>query len=184
VAEPHGRVLEGWLVTLDGPIQLRPVPTIRLSALETMLSFVRAEFDEGLAQKILNLHERGDVPGVWGVEIGQLPEGCFEEVFGAGGLIEQINRFVPSDAGDGEADEFPPWSSGDLATDLLADLSYSLGDFGQAWQAINCMNLQGLSNYLRRFGDLRKGPEEREKEGLKAWFWKHKGEFEDDFYGD
>lgn len=148
-----------------------------------MLSLARAERSAPLAQKILNLHERGDVPGLWGIELSQLPEGCFDEVFGAGGLIEQINRFAPGDAGDGEADEFPPWGSGDLTTDLLADLSYSLGDFGQAWQAINCMGLQAVSNYLRRFGDLRKGPEQREKDGLKKWFWQHANEFNADFYG-
>ena len=176
-------MLGGWLNTIEGPIQLKPVSTVRLPTLEMMLSLVRAEWASSLAQKILNLHERGDEPAVWGVELSQLPGGCCEEVFGVGGLIEQINRVVPSDAGDGEVDEFPPWSSGDLTTDLLADLSYSLGDFGQAWQAINSMSLQAVSNYLRRFADLRKGAEQREKDGLKEWFWKHKAEFDDDFYG-
>lgn len=176
-------MLDGWLQTVnEGPIQLKPTPTARLSTLEMMLSLVRLDQDKSLAQKILNFHERGDAPGQWGVNLNQLPEDSFDEIFGTGGLIEQINQFVPPDSDSDEIDEYPPWSSGDLATDLLADLSYSLGDFNQAWRAINSMGLQAVSNYLKRFGDLRKGTEQREKEGLKAWFWKHKNEFDDGFY--
>lgn len=168
--------------TVDGPILLLPASVAQLEILEQMLSLVRAEQSESLQQKILNFHPRGDIRGGWGIELAQLPEDCFDEVFGAGGLIEQINQFIPPDSASEEIDEYPPWSSGDLTTDLLADLSYSLGDFNQAWCAINSMGLQAVSNYLKRFGDLRKGPEEREKAGLKDWFWKHKNEFDDGFY--
>jgi hypothetical protein len=177
-------VLEiGWILTSDeGPIQLKAVPASRHDTAGMMLAIVRRDRCLLTAQKLLNFHERGDRPGHWGVELSQLPEDSFEEVFGPSGLIEQINQFTPPEFDNDEIDEFPPWSSDDLATDLLADLSYSLGDFNQAWCAINCMGLQATSNYLKRFGDLRKGPEQREKEGLKTWFWKHKNEFDDGFY--
>jgi hypothetical protein len=172
-------VLNGWLQTInDGPIQLKPTPTARL-----LTCWQELPNDE-IAQRILDLHERGDKVGHWGVALEQLPEDSLDEVFGAGGLIEQINQFNPPESGSDEIDEYPPWSSGDLATDLLADLSYSLGDFNQAWCAINSMGIQAVSNYLKRFGDLRKGPEEREKEGLKTWFWEHKNKFDDGFYDD
>jgi hypothetical protein len=173
----------GWLLTIDeGLIQLRPAPIVRRETLAMMLAIIGRDRDKLLAQKALNFHERGDIANHWGIDLSQIPEDSFDEIFGLDGLIQQLNDFVPPESGDDDVDEFPPWSSGDLATDLLADLSYSLGDFNQAWCAINSMGLQAASNYLKRFGDLRKGPKEREKEGLKAWFWKHKNEFEDDFY--
>ncbi len=187
MAQPHGGVLDGWIKSSEGPIQLRPVVVTVLPVLEMLLSLVRMDQPEDqrdlLAQKILNLHERGDVRSVWGVELSHLGEGWFDDLFQPNGRIELINRIKPSDEEDGEVDEFPPWASGDLVSDMLADLTYSLGDFGQAWQVLNTLGLQATSNYLRRTGDLRKGKEQREKDGLKAWFWQHANEFNDDFYG-
>lgn len=175
----------GWILTInEGPIYLKPCPVIHYDMVGMMLAIVRRDRCLFTAQKLLNFHERGDIPGQWGISLDQLPVDCFDEVFGPEGVIEKINHFIPPESDNDEVDEFPPWSSDDLATDLSADLSYSLGDFNQAWCAINSMGLQAISNYLRRYGDLRKGPEQREKERLKAWFWKHKNEFDDGFYDD
>jgi hypothetical protein len=184
MAESHGRMLIGWIQTREGPIQLTATPAARLTSLEMLLSLVREDKSPALAQKILDFHPRGDVPGKWGMRMSQLPQESFDEVFGTDGIIEQVNRFVPSDRGDGEVDEFPPWASGNFASDLLADLTYSLGDFGQAREVFNTLSLQAISDYLRRLGDLRKGPEQREKDGLKDWFWQHATEFTDDFYSE
>jgi hypothetical protein len=150
-----------------------------------MLSMVRASefspYRDALKQKILDLHPRGDVCGVWGVPFKRLPPCSFEEVFAEGGLIEQINCFE-SNPSDDEEDPFPPWSSGDLLTDFLADLTYSLGSFEQAQHAVAALDLQAIANFLKRLQDLNKGSEGREKAGLKRWFWENVRQFDDVFF--
>ncbi|MGL5061092.1 MAG: hypothetical protein ACRC62_14055 [Microcoleus sp.] len=177
-------MLDGWLLTTEGPICLKPVPLEWLGSLESMLLLVRAsEFKAELAQKILDLHPRGDRRNLWGIEFTLLPSESFDEVFGEGGIVEMLNRFVPNDPEpDAEEDPYPPWASGDLRVDYLADLTYFLGSFEQAKMAIEALGIQAIANLLKRLGDHHKGPEGREKAGLKAWYWQHIKEFDSGFY--
>jgi hypothetical protein len=187
VVKPDGCLLERWINTTQGPVELKPVPLASCETLEMLLTILRDSqylvHQNEIAQKILNLHPRGDLPNLWGVDLSLLPQNSFEEVFGTGGIIEKINQFVPIESDD-DPDEFPPWSSGDLQVDFLATLTHLLGSFDQARHCTEHLGLQGIANLSKRLQDIQIGPEEREKAGLKRWFWEHKDEFEDDFYGD
>jgi hypothetical protein len=162
---------------------LEPVPLEWLGSLESMLYLVRvSEFKPDLAQKILDLHPRGDRRNFWGLRLELLPPESFEQVFGEGGIIEHLNRFVPNEKSIAEEDPYPPWSSGDLRVDYLADLTYYLGSFEQAQLAIKALGIQAIANLLKRLGDHHKGPQEREKAGLKRWYWENIREFDAEFY--
>lgn len=143
------------------------------------------EFEVYLAQKILNLHPRGDCPDLWGVDYNLLPADSFAEIFGPNGIIETLNRFIPNEPdAEAEEDPYPPWSSGNLRIDYLADLTHYLGSFEQAEMVLKTLGIQEIANFLKRLSDCQKGPKEREKAGLKRWYWQHMREFESDFYED
>jgi hypothetical protein len=163
-------VLIEWLGLVNGGVAgLRAVPFARLQCLEGLLGFAGQGYGEALLQSILNLHDRADLIGVRGIDLAEILPEQYE------GLMERLarlNQFEPLDIEGQTPDPFPPWSSGDYYTDLLGDLTHSLGSFEQAVQAANTLTLQEVQCMLKRLGDLGKGPEARRKDGLKAWFWK------------
>lgn len=182
MAWAYNCVLDGWLVTIDGLIKLLPVPHKWLNSLEEMLFLVRTEdYQAGLAQKILDLHPRGDRRNCWGVDLGLLPEGSFDELFGVNGIIEQINQLKPSEEA-AEEELCPPWSSGNIKIDYLADLTYYLNSFEQASLITKTLSIQEISDLLRRLSDHHKGIEKRKEEALKKYFWENKGDYDEDFY--
>jgi hypothetical protein len=124
---------------------------------------------EAVLQSLLNLHDRADLIGVRGVELEALLPEQYPELVER---LSKINQFEPLESEGQPSDPFPPWSSGDYYTDLLSDLTHSLGSFEQAQQVANTLTLQEVQCLLKRLGDLSKGPEARRKDGLKAWFWK------------
>lgn len=159
-----------WLELANGGVAgLRGVPLAWLQSLEGLLGFAGQGDNDAILQSILNLHNRTDLIGGRGIELEALRPEQRE------GLIERLsmlNRFEPPPSDGAPPEAFPPWSSGDYYIDLLADLTYSLGSFDQALQVANTLSLQEVQWFLKRSGDLRKGPEERRKDGLKTWFWK------------
>lgn len=179
-------MLDRWILSEDGPVELKPVPLESLETLEALLSMARspefAIFQDQVAQKILNLHARGDRPYRQGIKLESLLAvgNTIDQLFGPGGTIELINRFVPNYDEDGEKDEYPPFSSGNLRVDYLADLTYQLGSYDQAHKAISCMGVQAIADMTRRLIDLNMGKEERGKRGLKKWFWENQKDFDFD----
>jgi hypothetical protein len=170
-------LLERWIKTSEGWIALKPVPLERLPSLEGLLALVRAldsEEQAVAAQKVLNLHERLDAPGLYGLRLELIAD--FGEVFGVGGYIERTNAIKPPPSDD-EADPHPPWTSGDYTDDWLADLIYSLGDYRQAHAFVAQNSLQTTMNVLHRLRDLQKGPKGREEEANKKWYWSNVSQF-------
>lgn len=159
-----------WLVLANGGVAgLRAVPFARLPALEGLLGFAQQVGGDAILQSVLNLHDRADLIGGRGIKLEALePEQCAELI----DRLSRLNQFEPSPSDGQPPDPFPPWSSGDYYTDLLSDLTHSLGSFEQALQVSNTLTLQEIQGLLKRLGDLSKGPEARRKDGLKAWFWK------------
>jgi hypothetical protein len=161
----------------------------KLADLEALLAMLRALQDQGLrncvAQAVLDLHEPITprerlllADTFW-----ELP-GEGDRLFGIGGVIERINQVVVPPADDGEeSDEYPPWSSPSFVDDWIADLTYSLGSYEQARLFVQTQSLQTAVHVLRRLKDLNKGPEQRQKEGLKRWYFKDfLKDFDDDLF--
>ncbi|NCJ05208.1 hypothetical protein GS597_01465 [Synechococcales cyanobacterium C] len=171
-------MLSEWIQLSEDIAGIQPVAFAYLPNLESMFSIFQSLCDLGevakadaIAQRILDLHERVDRPGHYGVEIKDLAEGEFERLFVSGGAIEQLNRLEVSDAPKRETDEFPPWSSGDYQDDWLADLMHSLNSFSEANALLKSRSIQSVSNLLRRLADLSKGAKGRAKQQLNDWFW-------------
>lgn len=131
------------------------------------------EFDAkaAIAIKILNLHERLDDAGTYGMPLESI--GRWEDLFIEGGYIEQINAAIAPPSKDGDQDEVPPWASGNYIDDWLADLTYFLGDYRQARAFVRENSLQTTMNVLRRLKDLHKGAKGREDDANKELYWKN-----------
>ena len=169
---------------------LRAVPLIHLPNLEVLLGAVGAlpimsasdvvtllDASDGnllrdLLQKVVDLHPRVDRPGCFGFPVSQLEaEQVFVVFFENGGQIHALNAVRSQDGESGETEEFPPFSSGDLVDDWLADLTCSFqGNFSEALALVSCRDVNGVMGISRRLGDLWMGKEKREERGLRKWF--------------
>jgi hypothetical protein len=159
-----------WLGLANGGVAgLRAVPFARLPALEGLLGFAGQNPSRAVLQSLVNLHDRADSIGVRGIELSEVRLEFHPQLVER---LSKLNQFEPLESEGQPTDPFPPWSSGDYYTDLLSDLTHSLGSFEQAQQVANNLTLQEVQCLLKRLGDLSKGAEARRKDGLKAWFWK------------
>ena len=174
-------MLEHWIKTSIGWIALKPVALELLPVLEDMLTLLRVlkYDDQDLAAKILHLHERLDPPGLSILMPSHIEN--WRELFVENGYIEQINAAIAPPSNEREADEVPPWASGNYLDDWLADLTYCLGDYRQAKAFIQQNSLQTVMNFLRRTKDLHKGAKGREDDANKELYWNnlHLLNFED-----
>lgn len=164
---------------------LFPVPFIWLPNLEALLGIYpqlcdRPQAQLDIAQAILDLHPRCDRPSVFGVDLSAIPAEERLRLF-EGGAIAALNRFDPPPADEKKVDPAPPWSSGNYQDDYFADLMFSLQSYSEAERLLNNRSLASVSNILRRLQDLHKGPEQREKDQLKDWFWDEFAEENDIF---
>lgn len=163
---------------LPAPFLWLPNLEALLSAYELMRDRPQARLD--IAQAILNLHERCDRPSTFGVSISEIQPDERQRLF-EGGAIAALNRFEPPPTDKKDQDPAPPWSSGNYQDDYFADLMFSLQSFTEAERLLRSRSLVSVSNILRRLQDLHKGPEQREKEQLKTWFWDEFAEENDIF---
>lgn len=161
----------------DSVVGLLPVPFLWLPNLEALLGAYEIMGDRpqarlDIAQAILDLHERCDRPSTFGVPLEEISQEERQRLFD-GGAIAALNRFdpPPTDSNDKSPDPAPPWSSGNYQDDYLADLMFSLQSYSEAERLLKSRSLASVSNILRRLQDLHKGPEQREKQQLKDWFW-------------
>jgi hypothetical protein len=117
-------------------------------------------------QKLINLHPRLDRPGEYGADITELR--ITNEFWPK---LWQFNRAeAPTTGREPKQDPaaVPPWSCENLYTDLLADFTYSLGNFEQALLALQTLDLQTALNFYVRLQDLQQGPDARVKQDLEA----------------
>jgi hypothetical protein len=127
----------------------------------------------GLLQKIADLHERVDRPGEFGFPVNQVVESELDLLFFQdGGTLSELNKAKQLDSGTKQQpDDFPPWAAEDLVDNWLADLTYSLnGSFREAYALIQSRDLNSIAAISKRLGDLWKGKEKRQEDGLRGWF--------------
>lgn len=185
-----------WIALPKEWVCLGAVPLLWLPNLEELASKVQgllsqydfaALVDEDktliltLLQRIADLHPRIDKPGCFGFPVDGLEVGEVQKLFGAGGEVYALNQVDPSlIESAAEKDYYPPFSSGDVVSDWLADLTCSFqGDFSEALALVSSRDVSSVMAISRRLGDLWMGAKKREERGLKAWYREWEKENED-----
>lgn len=125
-----------------------------------------------LAQRIIDLHPRADLPGIYGLPLALVSRGEFARLFFEGAL-HKLNHFEPPPS-NALPEEGPiPWSSGEYLDDFVADLIASFqGSYRESLALLRTRSAQEVVNIRRRLVDLLKTPQQLEQEQSKAWFWK------------
>lgn len=132
---------------------------------------------QGLLQKIINLHERLDLPGVFGCSVEGLQIAELDRLFAPDGAIIQLNTPAPVPPLTDETDNAPPpFTTGRLELDLFCDLTQAMGGVEQATIALDRVRIDEFQLFLRRMSDIWAGPEKRAKQAAKQVYTEWLGE--------